>query len=82
MPAEFVKASIKTDGESMLNKLNFVSAGGGNTFRLLKALYDNCLIHEIRKRVLEVKLQILAKSEGLDLMHELLFRQVQADSAF
>lgn len=81
-PAKFVKASIKTDGESMLNKLNFLSAGGGNTFRLLKALYDNSLIHEIRKRVLEVKLQLLAKSEWQDLMHELLFRQIQADFAF
>lgn len=81
-PAKFVKTSIKTDGESMLNKLNFLSAGGGNTFRLLKALYDNSLIHEIRKRVLEVKLHILAKSEWQDLMHELLFRQIQADSAF
>lgn len=82
VPAKFVKASITTDGESMLNKLNFLSAGGGNTFRLLKALYDNSLIHEIRKRVLEVKLQILAKTEWQDLMHELLFRQIQADFAF
>lgn len=39
----------------MLNKLDSLSAGGGNTFRLLKALYDNSLIQEIRKRVLEVK---------------------------
>ena len=39
----------------MLNKVDFLSAGGGNTFRLLKALYDNSLIQEIRKRVLEVK---------------------------
>ena len=54
-PAKFVKASIKTGGESMLNKADSLSAGGGNTFRLLKALYDNSLIQEIRKRVLEVK---------------------------
>lgn len=54
-PANFVKPSIKIGGESKLNKLDSFSAGGGNTFRLLKALYDNSLIQEIRKRVLEVK---------------------------
>uniref|UniRef100_A0A8C5NNH6 Uncharacterized protein n=1 Tax=Junco hyemalis TaxID=40217 RepID=A0A8C5NNH6_JUNHY len=70
------------DPVEAVRKSEAIFIGGGNTFRLLKALYDNCLIHEIRKRVLEVKLQILAKSEWLDLMHELLFRQVQADSAF
>lgn len=54
-PAKFIKPSIKIDGESKLNKLDSLSAGGGNTFRLLKALYDNNLIQAIRKRVLEVK---------------------------
>lgn len=46
------------DPNNKRNKLDqtvlSLSVGGGNTFRLLKILYDNDLIHPIRKRVLEV----------------------------
>ncbi|XP_071290878.1 alpha-aspartyl dipeptidase-like isoform X2 [Agelaius tricolor] len=41
------------DPVEAVRKSEAIFIGGGNTFRLLKALYDNCLIHEIRKRVLE-----------------------------
>lgn len=79
-PEKFGKASIKTGGESMLNKLYSLSAGGGNTFRLLKALYDNCLIQEIRKRVLEVKTTGFGPSLNGRVSFQHLLRQTQVDS--
>nr|XP_042707691.1 alpha-aspartyl dipeptidase-like isoform X3 [Chrysemys picta bellii] len=42
-----------SDPVAAVRKSEAIFIGGGNTFRLLKALYDNSLLQEIRKRVLE-----------------------------
>ena len=39
------------DPVSMINESEAIFTGGGNTFRLLKTLYDNQLMEPIRKRV-------------------------------
>ncbi|KAL2302442.1 hypothetical protein Nmel_009870 [Mimus melanotis] len=52
------------DPVEAVKKSEAIFIGGGNTFRLLKALYDNSLIHEIRKRVLEDGIPYMGSSAG------------------
>uniref|UniRef100_A0A8C3H471 Uncharacterized protein n=1 Tax=Corvus moneduloides TaxID=1196302 RepID=A0A8C3H471_CORMO len=52
------------DPVEAVRKSEAIFIGGGNTFRLLKALYDNSLIHEIRKRVLEDGIPYMGSSAG------------------
>ena len=42
------------DPVQAVNEAEAFYVGGGNTFQLLKALYDNQLIDPIRKKVLQV----------------------------
>lgn len=47
-----------------VQKAEAIFIGGGNTFRLLKALYDNKLIEPIRKRVLTDGIPYMGASAG------------------
>ncbi|KAG6939027.1 alpha-aspartyl dipeptidase-like [Chelydra serpentina] len=52
------------DPVEAVRKSEAIFIGGGNTFRLLKALYDNSLLQEIRKRVLEDGIPYMGSSAG------------------